>query len=55
MPKVKSRRGNTPPPQTLVVQNPPYAVAKKPEEPRPATAPDSPALVKAAPEPPPYY
>ena len=55
MPKAKSRRGNTPLPQTLVIQNPPYAVAKNPEEPRPAAAPDSSALVKAAPEPPHYY
>ncbi len=55
MPKAKSRRGNTPPSQTLVVQNPPYAVAKKPGETRPATVPDSLALVKAAPKPPPYY
>ena len=55
MPKVKIRRGNTPPPQTLVVHKPPYAVAKKPAGFQPATAPDSPAPVKADPEPPHYY
>ena len=46
MPKVKPRRGSTPPPMTIVIKDVPYSVAKKPDETKPSVAAEAPATVK---------
>lgn len=47
MPKVKPRRGSTPPPVTIVIKDVPYVVAAKPE----ANSKPAPAPVKDEPKP----
>ena len=48
MPKVKSRRGSTPPVEKIIIKEVPLVV-KPPEKPKAAPVP------AADPEPPPYY